>query len=224
MVALFVLLMFILFIVIDIFVLKAQKKTHPAFEVEPQFTSSSVFTKNTIVTPEGFYFSQGHTWAKEDEYGMVKVGVDDFILKALGKFKYHQTAAPGSKIKKGDVIFEGGRGKDTFKFRSPVDGIVRMANSSVIGINLTEPYENSWGILVEPNNFATNKASLISGSKISEWMKEEFNRFKEFLNVHTMKPELAGLTMQDGGNIVEGAISSINTEGLKDFEKEFLSF
>lgn len=223
MVALFVLLTFILFIVIDLLVLKAQKKTHPAFEPSYMMADRMVFASRSISLPQGIYLSKGHTWAVKNEYGLIKVGIDDFILKTLGRLSIIKFAEPGVHLKKGDVLFEGSFGSRTFKFRSPVDGTVKFTNSNLKGKNITDPYGDDWSVLMTADNYDESRKSLLSGKELSAWMKKEFARLKDFLGTHAVKPQFAGVTMQDGGNIVEGALASVTEEGLSEFEEEFLT-
>lgn len=220
MVALFVLLTFALFVVIDIFVLKAQKKSHPAFEK----TTSAVFNKSSIAIPNQVFVSKGHTWAQKLQDGTVKVGVDDFALKALGRLSVTSIVPELTKVKQGDVILEGTCSSNSFKFRSPVEGTVKLVNSSILNKPLTEPFTNGWGLVITPSNWEVSSKVLKTGESLSSWLKEEFRRLRDFIEVSAVKPELAGITMHDGGNIVEGAISNIAAEGLKNFENEFLTF
>jgi glycine cleavage system H protein len=223
MVAIFVLLTFILFIGIDLLVLKAQKKKHPAFD-NGLIADIAVFTKEAFMAPLDLFLSKGHTWAQKNEYGLIKIGIDEFILKALGKISLTKIADPGKQINKGEVIFEGIAGNKTFKFRSPVDGTVKFSNPNILNKRITDPYGEDWGILVAADNFLESKDSLFSGNELKSFLRNEFAKLKDFLHHHTLRPELAGATMLDGGNVVEGAVSSITETGLADFEKEFLTF
>lgn len=220
MVALFVLLTFVLFVVVDIFVLKAQKKSHPAFEK----TTGAVFNKGSIAIPNQVFVSKGHTWAQALQDGTVKVGVDDFALKALGKLSITKIASELTSVKQGEVILEGTCSGRSFKFRSPVEGTVKAVNSGILNKALTEPFTSGWGLIITPSNWESNKKALKTGESLSAWVKEEFKRLRDFIEMSTVKPELVGVTMHDGGNIVEGAIANISTDGLKNFENEFLTF
>jgi len=222
MVALFVVLTFLFFILIDFLVLKAQKKKHPAFKPSNYFAERLVFDYRTISLPEDVYLSRGHTWAKKNEYGLIKVGVDDFIIKSLGNFSISNILIPGTVVKKGDVIFEGNSNNHHFKYRSPVSGEIKFTNPGIISKRMTDPYGDDWGALILAPEYEANKHQLFSGEELKIWMKKEFKRLSEFLGRHSVKPELAGVTMQDGGNIVEGALLLVADEGVKDFEKEFL--
>ncbi|MCU7490774.1 MAG: glycine cleavage system protein H [Bacteroidota bacterium] len=220
MVALFVVSTFVLFIVIDIFVLKAQRKNHPALEKTP----GAVFNKSSLAHPELVYVSKGHTWAQKLQDGTVKVGVDDFALKALGRLSVTKIASEQTKVKQGDVILEGSCSKNVFKFRSPVEGTVKLVNTSILNKTLTEPFTNGWGLVITPSDWEKNSKLLKTGESLSAWLKEEFRRMRDFIEVSAVKPELAGVTMHDGGNIVEGAIANIDQSGMENFEKEFLTF
>jgi hypothetical protein len=59
--------------------------------------------------------------------------------------------------------------------------------------------------------------------EVIEWMKGELIRFKNFLEERLTKPGLAGVTMFDGGHIVEGVVSHLDSESIEKYEKEFLS-
>jgi len=220
MTALFVVFTFVLFIIIDIIVLKAQRKKHPAFDLSPIV----VFNKSSLLHPEKFFVSSGHTWAQILQDGLVKIGIDDFVLKALGKLSIIDIAKENTVVKKGDIVLQGAFGRKRVTFRSPIDGVVKTANKEIIGKLVNDPYKKNWGLILAPTNIEENFKSLKSGKELVEWLKEEFIRLKDFLSISIPKLELPGVTMHDGGNIVEGAVANINEEGVHNFEKEFLTF
>ncbi len=52
-------------------------------------------------------------------------------------------------------------------------------------------------------------------------MQNEFVRLKFYLT-NSMQPGLAGVTMLDGGRIVEGAVSQLDQNSIQKFEEDFL--
>jgi len=224
MVAIFVLLTFLLFIAVDMLVLRAQKKKHPAFQGSSAIADLAVFTKGIFQAPLDLFLSKGHTWAQKNDYGLIKVGIDEFILKALGKITLTKTAEEGQSLKKGDVLFEGSVNSKVLKFRSPVEGTVKFINPKILNKKITDPYGDDWGLLLTADNFAEEKNSLFTGNELKTFLNKEFSRLKDFLHAHTLRPELAGATMLDGGNVVEGVVSSITDKGLEEFENDFLNF
>jgi hypothetical protein len=76
--------------------------------------------------------------------------------------------------------------------------------------------------MVTPINFEKNAASLQANEKVVDWMKNEFIRLKNYLVESSAQPQLAGVTMLDGGKMLEGAVAHLNKESVKKFEDEFL--
>ena len=221
MVALYVLLGFILLIVIDAFVIKAEKKYHPAFKKQYEVIENVLFDNISVTIPADSYISKGHTWVELQGNGLVKVGVDEFALKSIGKFIVTSITKPGKLVKKGDTLIEAKMGEKHISFRSPIDGTVSFINDDLIGKNISDAYGEDWGAIVSPVNFDTNASTLKSNEGVIEWMQNEFVRLKFYL-IDSMQPGLAGVTMLDGGRIVEGAVSQLDQNSIQKFEEDFL--
>ncbi|NUN09938.1 MAG: hypothetical protein HUU54_12275 [Ignavibacteriaceae bacterium] len=217
MVALFVVLTFILFIAIDFFVLKSQGKQHPAF------MSAHVFDRSSIFFPADAMLAKGHMWLKQLKDGFVRLGIDEFILKATGPFTLSTLKKEGEQVQKGEPLMVAQFGKHSVTFRSPVNGTIGNINKNLVGKKVTDPYDTDWAVSFRPIDGVNQLFSnMKSGKKATEILKDEFNRFKDFLSFHSGEPELAGVTMADGGNIVEGVLNNFNDETVSDFEKKFL--
>jgi glycine cleavage system H lipoate-binding protein len=222
MVALYVLLGFLVLLLIDALVMRAQKKYHPAFQKKYEIIENVVFDKVSVSFPADTYISKGHTWAEIQGNGLIKVGVDDFVLKSVGKFIVTKLARKGSLVKKGDPIIEAKLGEKSIAFRSPIDGTVGFINDDLIGKSISDPYGEDWGVILSPINFEKNAAVLKSNENLIDWMKKEFFRLKEYLIDTSVHPQLAGATMLDGGKLIEGVVSQLDQNSIKKFEDEFL--
>jgi len=223
MVALYVFLGFILLLVIDYFVIRAEKKYHPAFKKSYEVVENVIFDNISVTVPADSYVSRGHTWAELQGNGLIKIGIDEFVLKSVGKFIVTNIAKSGTLVKKGDVIIEAKLGDKNFGFRSPIDGTINFINDDLIGKTISDPYGEDWGIMVSPINFEKNAASLKANEKVIDWMKNEFVRLKNYIVENSVKPQLAGVTMLDGGKMIEGAVAQLDKESVKKFEDEFLT-
>lgn len=222
MVAIFVLTLFLLFISVDLLVLKIQGKSHPAFESPfPQFDSST-FDRNSFPIPSNIFFSKGHTWLKKNADGLILIGIDEFGMMALGALSILNCAAIGKELKRGDMIFEGTYGNKIVKFQSPVNGIVKSVNGNIIGKKISNPYE-TWGVQLVSKDFYNNQKDFFSGTEASNWIKKESIKLKDFIINHSLKTDLAGATMFDGGLLSNDTISLLADNSVNDFEKEFLS-
>lgn len=216
MVPILAVLTFALFLVVDYFVLKSQKKEHPAFMTFP------VFNKSSLSIPINYLLSKGHIWLSKISDGQVKMGVDEFIVKAFKRIQLVDLAVAGTEVKKGDIVFRGKVGSNLINFHSPIDGKVLSVNNESTGKNISNPYTDGWGLVIAP---ASNNLSTFAqtAEKAGSWLDNEFKRLKDFLSLHTEDPELVGITMADGGNITEGVAANFNEKTLDAFEKEFLS-
>jgi glycine cleavage system H lipoate-binding protein len=212
MVALFVVLTFILFILIDFLVLRAQGKKHPAFSTVKVFDRGFVY-------PGDIYLSTGHTWVKMIKEGLVRIGVDEFIQKALSGINFISVLTEGSRVQKGDILFSAVSDDKIVNFYAPVSGTVAKINTSAKGID--DPYKN-WVISVQPENIEKDIQGMKFRESATTWLAEEYGRLKDFLSFHTNEMAVAGTTMHDGGNIMEGVVTSLNANSVREFENQFL--
>lgn len=216
MVFILVLIAIAIMILVDVFIIKARKE-------KLAYTSPSVFNRKSLIAPAGYYFSKGHVWAQLMDGDKIKAGIDDFIIHAFGKISVSEFAPTGTRLKKGDVLLKGKIDSKTVKFLSPVDGVVDSVNNDILGKSITDPYDKDWGVVIKPNDVNNALVSFFFGNGAVSWMKNEFRKLKDFLVMNSHKPELVGVTMYDGGNVVEGAITHLDENGMKDFETMFLS-
>jgi hypothetical protein len=93
----------------------------------------------------------------------------------------------------------------------------------LVGKIISDPYNNDWGVVIKTEDAGLALTPLFMGSNAVNWMKNEFKKLKDFLVMNSVKTELAGVTMYDGGNVMEGAIANLDENTAKDFEAMFLS-
>ena len=214
MVYIFVILTLIIAVLIEHITAK-QRKTADAITA----AALPIFNKSSIYAPAGYSLSKFHTWVHHEE-NAVKVGIDNFAVKALGNIFIKKIVNPGKAVKKGDTIIEGEVHGRQINFKSPVSGTIKAVNKLLFGNTVKDAFGKDWGVEIEQK---ANGESLLSGSEAHHWLKKEMRKLKDFLAESSFAPEAVGVTMYDGGNIVEGVLSSLNTDVITDFEKEFLS-
>jgi glycine cleavage system H lipoate-binding protein len=214
MVALFVVLTFILFILIDFLVLKAQGKKHPAFATVKVFDSGFMY-------PGDIYLSTGHTWLKMLKEGLVRVGVDEFVQKALSGIKFITLLNEGTRVEKGDILFSAVSEDKIVNFYAPVTGTINKVNTGMQNREIEDPYKN-WVVSIQPENLEQEIKGMKFRETATNWLSEEYSRLKDFLSFHSTEMALAGTTMHDGGNIMEGVVTSLNANSIREFENQFL--
>ena len=134
---------------------------------------------------EDFYYHQGHTWAKPEHGGRIRVGLDDFAQKLVGKLSAIDLPGIGQEVKQDEVGFQVRRNGDTAKLLSPVDGIVvayndRLAESPDLANG--SPYEKGWLFVVEPTKLRKNLKQLYYGEEAHKFIHEEREKLFSIAN------------------------------------------
>ena len=130
--------------------------------------------------PDRFYNSN-HLWSKQDDAGIVTVGMDELGLDSLGEMAYLTLPAVGTPVEMGKVMGSMEAAKMTGELFAPISGIVVEKNDAVLQNPLLvneDPFDKGWLIKIEPANWAEESGALVSGDELSEWMESEIERFE----------------------------------------------
>jgi hypothetical protein len=80
----------------------------------------------------------------------------------------------------------------------------------------------NWLIRLKPTNWEQESVDLNSTTTAGEWLKGEVNRFRQFLDSQGERPTIATVTLADGGDPVMGVLQLLDSEGIQQFENDFL--
>ncbi|HDI75247.1 MAG: glycine cleavage system protein H [Thermoprotei archaeon] len=135
---------------------------------------------NGYYVPDDYYvWKKGHTWAKIEENGLVRVGITDVGAKAAGKIILIKIKPKGSKVVQGKPLAMAESAKWVGKVESPVSGTIEEVNENVVrnpSLLSTDPYGDGWIALIRPSNLSEDLKKLVKGSDIAGWYKEEIER------------------------------------------------
>lgn len=198
---------------------QTQKQLKPTMHV----TTAEKPHEHEFVLPGGVFISEGHVWANVTVPGLVRVGVDDFVRKMIGRIDKIGFPARDSQVKKGEPLFTIRQGTRTASFRSPITGKVHSLNGDLAG-NLDwlekNTYEKGWICSLKPDHLADELEALKIGEKAASWYKTEIERIRALLapkggDDGTQRiPEVAQL--------VEGQLEEIDDSTWKEFTESFL--
>lgn len=167
--------------------------------------------------PEKVYYHLGHSWAIPEDNHVVKVGMDDFAQKLVGKIDTIQMPALGSTLHQGDKGWTLKVDSKAIDMLSPVEGKVVAINEELIRspekVN-QDPY-NSWLMKVETPRFSADKKQLLSGTMAQKWMEEVRENLMSRMNYNL------GLVYQDGGLLVDGMAKSLDREKWDEIVKDY---
>jgi glycine cleavage system H protein len=232
MVAILVVSTIILFVAADLVVQWVRmRRVHPA-PVPPRAPGVADLLVPSLqperfILPAGIFFSRGHTWANLLFSGQVKVGVDDFLQKLLGRVDAVTLPPLGVKVKQGEPLVAIRQGGRTTMLPAPVDGVVCAVNSELEkapGLLKRDPYTRGWLVALRPTNLAANLSRMSVGESALLWLKGELTRLQEFLYVTlTLRRDaLVGATAADGGLLADGLLEHLDDETWTGFQARFL--
>ncbi|MDW7678925.1 MAG: hypothetical protein SCK70_00045 [bacterium] len=187
MAALLMVFTFVAFLMTDIIVRKFQRSRAIAtanLEADTGFAIPYGLKVEDLAVPGGVFFHDGHTWAGLDTDGKIKVGFDDFIQKILGRIDGIKPYKVGATVNRGEKIFSLVQGNRKADFYSPIDGVISSINEEVINnpsLLKENPYEKGWIYSIKPTNLAQDVKSLSIADEARNWIKNEVQKFKEFL-------------------------------------------
>ncbi len=132
--------------------------------------------------PGGVFLSEGHTWARIEPDGNVRVGLDDFARRALGPIERVEAAARGTAVRRGETLFTVRSGNRAARLPAPLSGRVVRVHEALArdGSPVSEsPYERGWVVVLEPANLARELPGLRIGGPVVAWYQEEIARLRQ---------------------------------------------
>ncbi|HWU39621.1 MAG TPA: glycine cleavage system protein H [Candidatus Acidoferrum sp.] len=177
--------------------------------------------------PGGLFFHRGHTWANLLYSGEVKVGLDDFLQRLLGRIDDIMLPPVGVTVRAGEpfvTIRQNGR---TATLQAPLNGEVCAVNGELAknpNLLKRDPYTGGWFVALRPTALAADLSRMNVGGDAFGWLQREVTRFQRFLadSLRTERHPLVGLTAADGGVHADSLLEHADDDTWRRFQKEFL--
>ncbi len=169
--------------------------------------------------PMGYYFHNGHTWARIESGGFIRIGMDDFSLKLLGEMEKFELPLMGKVLDPetpGWGIKKKGREADVL---SPAGGIIVEVNHRIWENPTTanrSPYEDGWLFLIRTNDIGASLNKLMDDNKSMSWLKQEVS------TLENMVEQVAGPLAADGGLFAGNIYDNLPELGWTNLTKTFL--
>jgi len=169
--------------------------------------------------PVGYYFHNGHTWARIESGGCVRIGMDDFSLKLLGKPDALDLPLMGKELDQGHVGWGLRRKDNRADVLSPVDGVIVEVNAGLYETPQSAnraPYGEGWLFSVRSSDIKATVKKLMADSDSIEWIT------REVTTLETMIEEVAGPMASDGGYLADDIYGNLPSLGWANLTKTFL--
>ncbi|MEM5786922.1 MAG: glycine cleavage system protein H [Syntrophobacteraceae bacterium] len=129
-----------------------------------------------------YYYHEGHTWARVEFGGRIRIGVDDFAMRLLGRPDKLICPELGTRLRRGMNAFSLEKAHYAADLVSPVNGTVIAVNQEVLKrpeLAHEAPYTDGWLVLVEPGSLKESVEGLYIGSKTGDWLTTEARRLRD---------------------------------------------
>ncbi|MBI3478685.1 MAG: glycine cleavage system protein H [Acidobacteria bacterium] len=213
-----VLLTFATLLTIDHFYSQRKTVPQPALQVAKNTPRLQPGVVGGFQVPANLRYHPGHTWALSEGPSMVRVGMDDFASKLIGKVERIVLPQRGQWIRQGQkiaTIFRDGAAVDMV---SPIEGSVADVNDTLTGnplLTRTDPYGEGWLVTVHSPDAKTNFRNLLAGTLAKWWTEESAGRLQKRM------PMMLGALAQDGGVAVDNLTDQIPDQQWSEIAKEF---
>ncbi len=168
--------------------------------------------------PANLRYHPGHTWALCESPNLVRVGIDQFAARLIGKVESLGLPQRGQWVRQGQKIWSIRRNGAAAELISPIEGMVTEINEDVLKnpeLARQDPYGEGWLMLVQSPDAKTNFKNLLGGAVARRWMEEAAQRLRGLM------PVPAGAVAQDGGVVVEDVATSLPDQDWKELTREF---
>jgi len=220
MTALLVVLMFAVFILIDHYFRSAKQ---PVVKIEPaSFLEKPSLPPSPVVggfrVPDHLRYHPGHTWALSESPTLVRVGMDEFAAKLVGKIERITLPQRGQWVRQGQKIWTVFHGGESVDMLSPIEGQVTDINEAAIidpDQARKDPYSDGWLVAVHSPDAKINLRNLLSGALARAWTEQCAARLRAML------PSPAGALAQDGGVAIDDLSFQLSNRHWASVSKEF---
>jgi len=193
--------------------IEAEDINHPVFDPAIDMISGFALARD-------YYYFRGHTWARVEYGGMVRIGLDDFARRLLGPLDEISLPKLGDTVVWGEPGLRVKREGQEAEMLSPIEGIVIASNPRVSEDGRTvhrSPYGDGWLLVVRPTKLRRNLKSLLFGEECPPWIDEEAGRL-----VSMVVEETGHRLAATGGEAIEDIYGTMPKLGWRKLVSEFL--
>ena len=192
MVALFVILTIVAFLIADGIVQWASRRKAVA--------AASIATAPSLLeeilpepaVPGGVFLTPSHLMVGLVPSGQARIALDALVRAAFGEPDAVEAPVPGTRVRKGQPLFTARWGNRTVVFHSPLDGTVTTAAGDEA---------NGWLLAVDAARARQDLGSLPMAEEARRWFSQEWARLREFAAAAMPAPAMA---LPDGGKPMAG--------------------
>ncbi len=172
--------------------------------------------------PGGVFISNKHSWLAIEQEGKVKVGLDDFANKLIGKIDKIEFPNLGMKVQKDQILFTVYKGNRGIPFKSPISGkVIKVNNRLSEDLSQLEmsPYLEHWICILDADDLDSELPDLKIGKSAITLYQEDLEKLKTLHKKIRTSDEKGNYKPEE---IVEiGEMSNVDDNSWERYIKEF---
>ncbi|NOZ62987.1 MAG: glycine cleavage system protein H [Calditrichaeota bacterium] len=218
-------LTFVAFIVAGIIVDKIRKRQAAPLKAKTAPAASFQIKPEDLVVPMGLFFYRGHTWAKVEPNGEIKIGISDFAQRMFKKIDSVEVGEVGAKVMQGDKTIAIKQGNREVQLSAPVSGEIQAINRQALenpDALKSDPYGKGWLLSIKPGKLMQDIRYLRISQDARLWMNDQVERLKDFLMREFSNGRVLPNTMADGGIPVDGISEFLDEDSWERAKETFL--
>ena len=174
------------------------------------------FSLQGCVIAPGLFYHPGHTWARVEAEGIVRVGLDDFGQRMLGSAYSLSLPQRHQELQRGKASWSVTHQSGVAGLASPVAGKVLNVNSNLLlrpGLINRDPFGDGWTMTIEPVDLKSCLQRLMYGERVGQWLANEIDRLRSVIN-QILSDDHNGIipTMTDGGLLTRQFLNGLSVE------------
>jgi len=173
-----------------------------------------------FLIPGGVFISEGHCWANINEDGTVKIGIDDFAKKLIGKIDAIEFPNQGKNVSKGQPLFSIKQGTRSITFHSPVSGKVKEINEPVnrdLESFEFSSYEGNWICEIDAAELDSEIKQLKIGKEAISFYQKDIENLQDLKRKSTVGKE----EDKSNGQLYIGEMEKLDDASWKKYSEEF---
>ncbi len=171
--------------------------------------------------PGGVFISKGHTWASMEQDGRVRVGVDDFAKKLIGKIDSIEFPNLGMEAKVNMPLFTVIQNGKRITFNSPVSGKILSVNTilknDLSQLNIT-PYDSNWICVIDADDVDNELKNLKVGKSAVSLYQDDI---EHYITLRKKKSSGTKEKEYEDNEIYMGEFETLDASGWEDMSSEF---
>jgi glycine cleavage system H lipoate-binding protein len=169
--------------------------------------------------PQGYYLHKGHSWVRMESGGEVRIGLDAFASRLLGRLDIVDLPLMGKPLAREKDSIGLGRQAWRTNLLSPVKGVVTAANAQVLerpNLVQEDPYGDGWLLMAYADDLRSDMKALLMGGEASQYLEREIDALHDVIEAQL------GPMAADGGQLVGDIFSHLPPDCWDQVANQFL--